>query len=298
MMKKWIEYTLFLCLSIGILLAVRVEAVSGTFTPIVFPGATSTEAWGINDAGEIAGNYVDKTGYHAFLYSGGNYSTLEVPGATSTYACGINNSGQIVGYWYYWDADNLIAYNHGFVYDRAAKSYQTIDYPYPAGYKYPDTYFFGINNSGEIVGSYGDSARAFSYSGGSFHLLKDDGAYQNQGAFGINDSGYIVGSYQQINSYGFLYKGALSPFLTHTFLTESTIPEIWWEVTIGGNTHGVLYKGNKISIIDHPDASSTQLCGINNHGMVVGTYVNSASTAKGSFIYSTLSPRSPSLLLR
>jgi probable HAF family extracellular repeat protein len=65
------------------------------------PLATNvTGASGINDAGQIVGNYTDASGIHGFLYNGGSYSTFDDPFApTGTRAQGINGSGQIVG-WY------------------------------------------------------------------------------------------------------------------------------------------------------------------------------------------------------
>jgi hypothetical protein len=41
---------------------------NGSFATIDFPGASGTEAWGINDGGEIAGNYIDSSGNsHGFV---------------------------------------------------------------------------------------------------------------------------------------------------------------------------------------------------------------------------------------
>ncbi len=73
----------------------------GAYTTLDDPSAThGTLAFGINDAGQIVGYYVDSTGngQHGFLLSGGIYTTLDDPLATSgTYAFGINAAGQIVG---------------------------------------------------------------------------------------------------------------------------------------------------------------------------------------------------------
>ena len=60
------------------------------------PGATGTAAWGINDAGQLVGNY-QALGPHGFLYSGGSVTTIDVPGATYTELAGINDAGKIVG---------------------------------------------------------------------------------------------------------------------------------------------------------------------------------------------------------
>src|SRR5262245_16614819 len=70
-----------------------------SFTPIDVPGATSTVAQGINDSGQIVGQFFDALGSHGFLDSGGSFTTIDVPGAIrpfGTNAFGINGSGQIV----------------------------------------------------------------------------------------------------------------------------------------------------------------------------------------------------------
>jgi probable HAF family extracellular repeat protein len=60
-----------------------------------------TDAFGINAAGQIVGQYQSASGTHGFLYSGGTYTTLDDPSAINgtTKAFGINNMGQVVG-WY------------------------------------------------------------------------------------------------------------------------------------------------------------------------------------------------------
>ncbi len=88
-------------------------------------GINGTEAFGINDAGQIVGVYEDSSGtFHGFLYSGGTYITLNDPlgtGAT-TYATGINDAGQIVGYY-----DDSSGAEHGFLYSDG--TYTTLDDP-------------------------------------------------------------------------------------------------------------------------------------------------------------------------
>jgi hypothetical protein len=78
----------------------------GKYTSINVPGATSTAADGINDAGDIAGSYcatsactesVFGAGTQGFVLIGGVYSTISIPGATSTYVYRISNAGVIQG---------------------------------------------------------------------------------------------------------------------------------------------------------------------------------------------------------
>ena len=95
-----------------ILVANPVTARAFTFTTIDVPGATSTEASGINERSWVVGHYLDASGaQHGFaLLPGPTFITIDVPGATSTEVSGINAEGQIVGN--YTDAAGTL---HGFV---------------------------------------------------------------------------------------------------------------------------------------------------------------------------------------
>ena len=60
----------------------RLSPPGGVYTPINFPLASSTTAFGINDNGEIAGYYTDSAGNtHGFVYADDNFSTVDVAGA-------------------------------------------------------------------------------------------------------------------------------------------------------------------------------------------------------------------------
>src|SRR5258708_14889829 len=62
----------------------------GTFSTIDVPGASFTEAFGINPKGNIVGSHLSATGLHGFLLSGGAFNTIDVPGASFPEASGIN----------------------------------------------------------------------------------------------------------------------------------------------------------------------------------------------------------------
>ena len=111
-----------------------------TFTTIDVPGATSTSAYGINDAGQIVGSFNNATGSHGFLKDGATFTGFNVPGTTDTDASGINDAGQIVG-----DFGG-----NGFLKDGA--TFITIDVP---GSSF--TAASGINDAGQIVGSHSDA---------------------------------------------------------------------------------------------------------------------------------------------
>ena len=70
-----------------------------------------TVAEGINNAGQIAGLYVDADGnQHGFVLSNGVYTTIDVPGGTNTGVFSINAQGEIVGSY-----DDAGGVTHGYV---------------------------------------------------------------------------------------------------------------------------------------------------------------------------------------
>jgi uncharacterized membrane protein len=129
----------------------------GVYTTIAVPGAAATWAEGINNAEVIVGWYTNCNScpFQGFMYNGGTYTTIDYPGAANTYLAGINDSGLIVGGYgtpvtigsteYVWP--------HGFVY--SAGTFSSFDAPFGA---VAVTEPFAVNNRGEIVGGYVDSA--------------------------------------------------------------------------------------------------------------------------------------------
>jgi probable HAF family extracellular repeat protein len=172
--------------------------------PFVPSATIGTEALGINDQGQIVGQYNDSSGLHGFLYAAGVFTPLDVPfsGTVATIAFGINDRGQIVGYYIDFPASRA----HGFLY--AAGVFTPVEFPFSI----PDassnaTEPFGINNSGQIVGLYIDPSgtnpgqHGFVYAAGVFTPLD----VPFSGAIGINDRGQIVGVYNDSSGqHGFL----------------------------------------------------------------------------------------------
>jgi hypothetical protein len=76
---------------------------SGQFTTLAYPGATMTQAFGINDSDEVAGTYTTGTGNaavtHGFTWHAGKYTSLNISGASSTAVNGINDEGDLVGFY-------------------------------------------------------------------------------------------------------------------------------------------------------------------------------------------------------
>jgi len=86
---KWFLLGMFL---VGVLAATISPAHASTFSSIDVPGAFATAAHGINDRGQIVGEY-SAGGLHGFVLDHGTFTTFDVPGTPT----GINNRGEIVG---------------------------------------------------------------------------------------------------------------------------------------------------------------------------------------------------------
>jgi hypothetical protein len=111
---------------------------------------------------------------------------FSVPGATFTSAEAVNNFGVIAGF--YADANSR---QHGFIRSADGSSYTTIDFP---GAKVTATDVFGINDLGDVVGTYYDgSGHAFIRSAnGIFAAFDLPGLYTSADA--INNNRLILGS--------------------------------------------------------------------------------------------------------
>jgi probable HAF family extracellular repeat protein len=75
---------------------------SGRFITIAFPGASMTQAFGVNDAGEVVGTYTVGSGNsavtHGFTWLNGKFASVDIGGASSTTINGVNDEGDVVGF--------------------------------------------------------------------------------------------------------------------------------------------------------------------------------------------------------
>jgi uncharacterized membrane protein len=138
---------------------------NGAFTAIDFPGAGSTEAWRINNNGEVVGRYLSPTDskWHLYRLNSGSFTAIpDFPGATQTapggysHLGGLNSQGDITSdYCGSTPCQNLPSNDvvdagvHGFL--LSAGIYTTIDPPGAMG-----SLALGINDYGDIVGAYID----------------------------------------------------------------------------------------------------------------------------------------------
>jgi probable HAF family extracellular repeat protein len=239
--------------------------------------------------GLVLGASADEVG---FLDVNGTFSRIEIPGAFDTSARGITNAGEVVGSF----RDSNFPYGHGFL--KVGGTFTTLDAPavHAPTSAAPETSAHGINNSGQVVGTYSDSEfpyyHGFLYAGGTFSIIEAHvrppfgGAAPRTSANGINDAGHIVGSvsFSDRFSQNTVVKGFLD--VAGTF-SEIKVPDAFqvsasginnagqivgtWEDS-GGRDHGFLDVAGTFSTIDVPGALSTQAFGINNAGQIVGEY--------------------------
>lgn len=136
----------------------------GVYSSIDFPGAAAfTQAWKINDFGEIAGRYKGAADgkYHVFVFSNGNFTPIpDDPDAFETAVVedgGLNSAGQIVSQ--YHSSKNCALFTsagclHGFLLSGGV--YTTIDFPNST-----ETLALGVNSSDDVVGGYEDTSGKF-----------------------------------------------------------------------------------------------------------------------------------------
>jgi probable HAF family extracellular repeat protein len=208
-------------------------------------------AAGINNAGQVIGNYPSTSDPEGFITRG--HSFITGPNGVGTtglgfVAEGINDRGTVVG----WDfpADPIST-----VYPAVAiqsgvgvyRYYTRLLGPFDTG-----DMFMAINNSEQIVGSAsGHAVLGFSDTPSGFWT--DIGALTGNyysDAVGINDAGQVIGSYQANGAF-------------HAFITNASATELTDLGTLGG--------------------LGSQALGINNIGQVVG-WANTENGAQHAFI--------------
>ncbi len=190
-----------------------------TYTLFDGAGAFVTYGLGINDLGQIVGNYVDG-GFHSYLKEGDNYLPIEFPGAFQTEPMDLNDDGSIVG-----DVIATGGVRRGFV--KRGDDYTALDFLSEAA---------GINDAGLIVGN--GLLAGFGYATDGVGVAPINNPDATFGTFprGINDLGLVVGSFVDRNrrTHGFIATPTdaweLKPFPP---IEPPTVPEPAFPLLIG-----------------------------------------------------------------
>ena len=250
------------------------NATHGSFTrskkgrfsrPILFPGATVTNAAGINSSGLVCGSFEvnvpempqnkERAGFpdrpeniivtHGFFFDGSTYTQFDLPGSDNTYLTGVNDAGDFCGY-----SSTTTGFHIGFV----SIGGVITTFSGPGGVTISP---LAINNLGQIVGYYNppDSAHGF--------FREADGTLTNPVDYpnakyttlsGINDAGLIIG----------------------------------WYTNVGNVTSGMVVQNfNLFTSYSHPDATNntTLFHGVNNANLISGHYqVDASGSGNHAFI--------------
>jgi probable HAF family extracellular repeat protein len=239
---------------------------------------------GVNDVGEMAGEYVHPGVNEVALYRDpwGTFRPFKVPGARGTEAIKINNSGQIAGS--YSTTTPLVNSDPN---SRAYRyHYGRVDWiDYPKAWQTSGT---GISDSGVVCGQYidGTGAHGFTWDEGQYTSFDAQGAAITT-PLDINDAGDVVGIYVSADhsTHGFLYSGGRTTEIR--VMGEVTVPfginnlgQIVGYHTPTGDArlgHGFLLAqglDGPATPVDVPDAPHTIALGISDNGRIVGNFEN------------------------
>ena len=254
--------------------------------PVDYPGGTGTDLRGINSRGDIVGAYQVTPPGHALLIRMGQFMGLgpnTVLATNQSRAQKNNDHGDVAGFM---GGDD--GFNHGFLYSAGAVT--QLDYP-GAG----DTYAYGINNKGTVVGFYDSDPNSadthgFIWSNGVFTPFDVPGAIVTV-ILAVNDRGDMGGAWWNDTEFHMFLvsNGKLSSF--DVPVAGVTVDEIRGINDLGqlvgfyqdsnGTDHGYVWTGKAFTTIDYPGAALTFVEGINSAGQIVGRWFDNDFNVHG-----------------
>jgi len=237
-------------------------------------GENSSEAFAINNSGQIVGMSGVANGSHAYLWQNGVMTDIGVPGDQhSSIAYDINDSGHVAGHSF---GDS--PYNRPFLYHDGSM----IDLGDFGG---GGANAGSVNNSNEVVGIsvYANGVtHAIRWSNGTM-LDLDPAPGGTSYAYGINDLGQIVGTKVPFGSQGFLWEdGALTDLgdlfggsgHTTPFVINNASQVVGYSGLVGSSeTHPFIWQDGvmtHLGSLSGATGAANYARGINNLGDVVG----------------------------
>lgn len=277
---------------------VAAHATGYNLTTLAPLGATSADAWDVNNVGQVVGSYTsaDFSNRRGYVWSGGTFTTLTGPaGALNANALGVSDGGTVVGSY----IDTLVpddtgtlvlGASRGFIYESG--SYATVDI---AGAE--STFLRGISPDGRYVTGYAQfstgDARGFALDRSTSALTWIGSAAA--GAFtivqGINNLGQVVGDERVLSSGGSISRTSFIYDLGTGVRTDQNLPGFTRTsyrdisdagllagfVTLPGGIQGFTGTPASFQTFAYGTEGNTILEGINNAGWLTGNYVVDAS---------------------
>jgi probable HAF family extracellular repeat protein len=256
----------------------------GGYTPFDSPGPdVAIFPSGINDQGEIVGEYMRADGESGFVRDArGRITAFDIPGAQGTEAVKINDLGEVVGRY---SQDTPFVEDSGSVrgYVRRGARVTLLDVPGATA-----TRPAGINDQGHVVGTYVDAGGAthgFLWREGRFTTIDLRGATAPT-PVDINDRGDILGLY--VDAAGATFGFLLSDEKYTTIAVAGAATTIPTGINDGGQivgytaddagltgARGILLADGvdgAATPIEVPEADGSVALGINDQGHVVGLH--------------------------
>jgi len=245
--------------------------------------AIETDTYGLNNAGVIAGDYVDsKSVQHGMLLAGTKLTTIDnkacsaIAGTGGISFYGVNSAGVAAG----WCTSAKTGLDIAFTYSKG--KFTTVNFPKSNG-----TQATGINDKGEVVGLYLDSSNithGFSLVGKKYTSLDPKGE-TNTVAWGVNNAGqvtvYGTNSASKFDSFlltGKTFKNINNPnakgtsslgTIVHAPANNGDIDGTYYDST-GAEKGWLLHKGKYYDVVDPGGVSRAD--GINDKAELVGRY--------------------------
>jgi probable HAF family extracellular repeat protein len=275
-MQNWAGKLLQCCFAALVMTGTTCYAApSYSVTAIGSLGGTLTSVWGLNDAGQAAGNSSlhGEAVSHPYVYSGGVMTDIGTLGGAYAGAYAINNSGHVAGFSRVGSNESPV---HGFLYSNGTMT----DLGTLGGRESVGT---SINNAGQVVG-YSDvggiASHGFLYENG---VMRDLGTLGNWDSIArsINNAGQIVGdshlSPDNPSAHIFVYNNGFMRDLG-AYRGLNTVAQdindaghiVGYGVPVTGGLHSAfLYRDGVM--VDLGQGVSARAIAINNAGQVVGS---------------------------